>query len=123
VSKGNGANSGGSGKKVKKVKKAKKAKEVKGVDLERLDMDMYKKICQGNTSINNSYATLTLQDCDGRKLKFKLDFVNSTVREKVFEFDFRFYNPYRSGGALSGLYVFKTDEFESNPYDHAISSI
>ena len=113
---------------VKKVKKTKSSssKRPKGVDLERLDIEKYRKLCQGNTSINNSEATLYLQDCDGRKLRFKLEFNNTIVhvREKVFDFDFRFYNPYKGdGGAMSGLYVFKTEEFESNPFDHAISSI
>lgn len=69
-------------------------------------------------------VTLYLQDCDGRKLRFKLDFKNTNVREKVFDFDFRFYNPSRgNGGAMSGLYVFKTEDYESDPFDHAISNI
>jgi hypothetical protein len=111
-------------KKVKKTKTAQSKKKQRGVDLERLDIEKYKKLCQGNTSINNSMVTLRLQDCDGRKLRFKLEFNNTKVREKVFDFDFRFYNPYKgNGGAMSGLYVFKTEEFESNPFDHAISNI
>ena len=68
--------------------------------------------------------TLYLQDCDGRKLRFKLEFKNANVREKVFDFDFRYYNPYQGNGeGMSGLYVFKTEDYESNPFDHAISNI
>lgn len=53
--------------------------------------------------------------------------INPNTNEKQinkFEFDFRFYNPY-SGNDLkkSGLYVFKTTDKDSTPYNHSITSI
>ena len=69
--------------------------------------------------------SLSIQDCDGRKVRFRQARLDSKSRkEKVFDFDFRYYNPYKgNGGVMSGLYVFKTEDMDSLPYDHAISSI
>jgi hypothetical protein len=44
--------------------------------------------------------------------------------DKKFEFDFRYYTPYHDTTLKrSGLYVFKTSDNDSSPFNHTISSI
>ena len=49
----------------------------------------------------------------------KKDFPN-----RKFEFEFRYYTPYHEGVLKkSGIYVFKTSDKDSTPYNHTIASI
>jgi hypothetical protein len=49
---------------------------------------------------------------------------NNKAATQKFEFDFRYYNPY-SGSPLkkSGVYVFKTADKDSHPFNHELSQI
>jgi hypothetical protein len=43
--------------------------------------------------------------------------------DRVFDFDFRYYEPYRGNEPQSGLYVFKTIDLDSRDYPHVIERV
>jgi hypothetical protein len=54
---------------------------------------------------------------------FKRDAIIGS-EEIDFDFDFRYYLPYTSGGLVGGgLYVFKTTDKNSTPYNHKLRHI
>ncbi len=71
--------------------------------------------------------TLSIQDCTAQKIKFLLkrtDEAGQPLKDRLFEFDIRYYEPIKSGGVVSsGLYVFKTDDKDSHPFNHTITAI
>jgi len=73
---------------------------------------------------------LSVKSCDGRKIQFLLKRtkpVGSTkeLADRLFNFDFRYYEPYHGVANLvsSGLYVFKTEDKNSRSYGHYITKI
>lgn len=78
--------------------------------------------------------TLYVEKCNKSSITFVvvrsldgLPLISSPAMNRItnkFEFDFRYYNPYH-GTSLksSGVYVFKTEDTDSTPFDHSISSI
>jgi hypothetical protein len=46
------------------------------------------------------------------------------MKNRLFDFDFRYYIPYHETTLKrSGIYVFKTTDKDSTPYNHTITSI
>ena len=66
--------------------------------------------------------SLMVDSCNKSAIVFKLK--KDNLIEKRFVFDFRYYVPYSQGPLVkSGLYVFKTLDKDSKPYEHYICSI
>lgn len=68
--------------------------------VQTLKAEEYSKICNDTLYIKNDQMTLTVKDCDGKKVKFsvKRTFNNKTLLEREFEFDFRYYQPVMNNG-------------------------
>jgi hypothetical protein len=74
-------------------------------------------------NITNDKITLLIETCNDKKITFILK-SKSLASDKRFDFDFRYYTPYHDGNLKrSGVYVFKTGDNDSTPYNHAISQI
>ena len=75
--------------------------------------------------IKNNYMSLRVKNCSDKKIRFgfKRDAILGS-EEIDFDFDFRYYNPYRDGGLVTGgIYVFKTTDKNSSPYNHKLRHI
>ena len=82
--------------------------------------------------INNDMITLQVLGCDSKKVRFLLkrkvtvpsQGITRYLADRVFDFDFRYYEPYRGSEMVpSGLYVFKTSDKDSREYPHVIERI
>lgn len=95
--------------------------------MKTLSKQEYSRICNDTLSIKNDKMELSVKDCDGKKVRFSLKRTGPNgkkLTERLFEFDIRYYEPVRNSGYVaSGLYVFKTEDKDSRPFDHAISKI
>jgi hypothetical protein len=95
-----------------------------------LDVDKYNTMCaQDKVKISSPTGqTLSLTGCNGRRVSFHLErstskLTNKTLPPRDFYFDFRYNEPYNGQGMTSsGLYVFKTEDQDSRPYDHGFVS-
>jgi hypothetical protein len=94
-------------------------------EVQILPAEEYSKICNDTMYINNTQMKLSIKDCDGKKVRFLLNRGDKkALPDRLFEFDLRWYQPVMNNGMVaSGLYVFKTDDKDSRPFDHAISKI
>lgn len=62
--------------------------------------------------IQNKLLKLSIESCSEKMITFKLVREGNPVRK--FDFDFRYYNPYKEGSLKrSGVYVFKTSDKDS----------
>jgi hypothetical protein len=62
----------------------------------------YKKICNETITVKNDQMALTVKECDGRSIKFLLQRAKTggaltTPPPRIFDFDFRWYEPYHGG--------------------------
>ena len=75
-------------------------------------------------SIANSKMSLAVDSCNSDG---KISFIlrkkpMEPGKDRKFDFDFRYYTPYHEGVLRrSGLYVFKTSDNDSTPYNHALT--
>ena len=84
--------------------------------------DVYLKECNSSMSISSNFAHLEIKSCTKTKIIFKLK--QNDTGEQLFEFEFRYYVPYKEFMLKkSGVYVFKTADNDSRPYNHEIDSI
>jgi hypothetical protein len=89
------------------------------------DLD-YAKLCKDpSLQIKNNYMNLRVKNCTANKIHFglKRDSILGSEELDIY-FDFRYYLPYTSGGLVAGgLYVFKTTDKNSSPYNHKLRHI
>ena len=85
----------------------------------------YISLCKNQQlKISNQHIFLSVVSCDEKVVRFSLRRTTLSTEEYQFDFDFRYYTPY-SGNELqrAGLYVFKTSDKDSFPYNHALKQV
>lgn len=86
-------------------------------------------MCSSGLKVERGDARLSVADCDGRSVTFVFHrgvspISKKPLSERKFKFDFRYYEPFHGAGmTMSGLYIFKTADQDSRPFDHAMTSI
>ena len=80
------------------------------------------KYCNESLSIKNEKMQLAVESCMDSKVTFVLK--RPQMSDRKFDFDFRYYTPYHEGFLTkSGLYVFKTADKDSTPFNHVLTQI
>jgi len=99
--------------------------------MQTITAEEYNKLCNNSLVISNDFVTLRIMTCTDKKVTFlmKRKVVDkrygsvSYLRDQVFDFDFRYYEPYHGNEPNSGLYVFKTADQDSRDYPHTIERV
>ncbi|CDW78460.1 lysosomal alpha-mannosidase [Stylonychia lemnae] len=82
----------------------------------------YSLYCNQTLNIHTNIQSLFVVSCTVNSVTFKL--LRNGSSDQYFVFDFRYYQSYsESVYQKSGLYVFKTSDNDSRPYEHKINTI